>query len=432
LLQALDGHETVHRYPKEHSMRQLILAIFLIGVAACTEETAPQANAKPESPVPVLTEGTPEQVGMSSGRLAAAVDMFRQSVNDGRVTGAQLLVARQGKIVLHEALGWRDLEHQLPMEQSTLVRMASNTKSVVAVGVLILVDEGQLSLDDRVADILPGFADGLSVALTVRDLLRHTTGFENQINNYVGEVTTESDEFPDAPSLRVEAIKIGRVGPVELPGGPFQYNNWGYTVLGAILEEVTGQKVDQFLTDRIYVPFGMRETSHALYGVDESRVSINYMKDSGEWEVLPPEAPPFVRTTGGLVSTAGDFAAFCQMFLNGGRYGEAQVLLAATANEATSLQSAGPYQYLTPEGTEAARLVPSWYVLRDSRALDLDIGYGYGWAIGRNGAYSHGGFRGTFAYIDPGEDLIVLIFAQSRGGGTPGQAFIEAVHDAIQ
>ena len=318
------------------------------------------------------------------------------------------------------------------MERDSLVRMASNTKTVVAAGILLLSGAGQLSLEAHVSRYLPGFDAGLSSEITIRDLLRHTTGFENQIDNFVGSVTTASTEFPEAPSLRVEAIKIGREGPVERPGGRFRYNNWGYTVPGAILEEVTGQKVDQFLTERIYAPLGMTDTSHALFGVDRSRVSVNYMKDSGEWQLLPPEAPPFVRTTGGLVSTARDFAVFCQFFLNGGRYGDTQLLLPETVRDATALQAEGPFQYLTPAGTEEAGLLPSWYEARDSRDLGLDIGYGYGWAIASNGAFSHGGFRGTWAYVDAGAELIVLIFAQSRGGGTPGQAFLESVYRAMQ
>jgi CubicO group peptidase (beta-lactamase class C family) len=369
---------------------------------------------------------------MSPSGLTDGVGIFREAVADGRVTGAELLVARNGRVVVHEALGWRDLDQQLPMERNTLVRMASNTKSVVAAGILKLADDGRLALSDPVSDYLAGFSSGLSAKLTIRDLLRHTTGFGNQFDNYLGEVTDDSEEFPDAPSLRVEAVKIGREGPVEEPGGQFQYNNWGYTVLGALIEEVAGQKVDQFLNAQFYVPLGMTDTSHALYGVDASRVSLTYTKDSGEWEVLPPESPPFVRTTGGLVSTAWDFAKFCQLFLNEGRYGQRQLLRPATSREATSLQSEGPYQYIWPQGTGAAGLRPGWYYSRDSRDLNLDIGYGYGWAIARTGSFSHGGFRGTYAYVDPKEELIILIFAQSRAGGTPGQAFLDAIYDAIE
>ncbi|MHC4147461.1 MAG: serine hydrolase domain-containing protein [Planctomycetota bacterium] len=404
----------------------------LLGVALVQCRGDRVRDTETESETRILEEGLAEEVGMSSERLSIAVDSFRRAVDDGRVTGAQLLVARQGKVIVHEALGWRSLQPRLPMERSTLIRMASNTKSVVATGVLMLWEDGQLELSDYVAEYLPGFDDGLSAQLTICDLLRHTTGFSNQLDNYVGEITTHSAEYLEAPSLKVEAVKIGEEGPAIAPGRQFQYNNWGYTVLGAIIEEVAGQKVDRFLSERIYEPIGMTETSHTLWGVDSTRVAVNYMKDFGDWEVLPPESPPFVRTTGGLVSTAWDFAKFCLLFLNGGSYDGSRLLKPETIAAATSLQAEGPYQYGTPETMEATGLKADWPVTRDSRGLDLDIGYGYGWAIARNGAFSHSGFRGTFAYIDPKEDLIILIFAQSRAGGIPGQAFIDAVYDAIQ
>jgi CubicO group peptidase (beta-lactamase class C family) len=149
------------------------------------------------------------------------------------------------------------------------------------------------------------------------------------------------------------------------------------------------------------------------------------------WEIIPPDSPPFVRSTGGLVTTAWDFAKFCQLFLNGGVFEGRELLSPETVEEATHLQSEGPYQYIWPERAKERGLNVDWYSYRDSRGLDLDVGYGYGWAIARNGAYSHGGFRGTFALVDPNEQLIILLFAQSREGGTPGQEFIEAVYDSL-
>jgi CubicO group peptidase (beta-lactamase class C family) len=132
------------------------------------------------------------------------------------------------------------------------------------------------------------------------------------------------------------------------------------------------------------------------------------------------------------VSTAWDFAKFCQLFLNGGRYGNLQLLTPEIIKQATSLQARGPYQYAVPGLLEARGIRPAWYNERDSRGRGLDVGYGYGWAISRDGAYSHAGFRGTFAFVDPAEDLIILVFGQSREGRTPGQAFIDLVYDAIR
>jgi CubicO group peptidase (beta-lactamase class C family) len=409
----------------------LVAAVVHLWAASACGPTPSGESGEAEAHVG-LGSGMPEDVGMSVPILRAAVDTYRRAVDAERLTGAQLLVARRGAVVIHEAVGFRDLERKLPMETSTLVRLASNTKSVVATGILMLVDDGLLSLEDRVAAHIPGFSEGLAAQLTVRDLLRHTTGFDNQLDNYVGQITLQAEEFPDAPSLRVEAIKIGQVGPSQPPGEEFLYNNWGYTVLGAIIEEVSGEQLEEFLSRRLYVPLGMSDTSHAWYGVDPGRVAINYRGTEDGWKEVPPETPPFARATGGLVSTAWDFAKFCQLFLNGGRYGNLQLLTPEIIKQATSLQARGPYQYAVPGLLEARGIRPAWYNERDSRGRGLDVGYGYGWAISRDGAYSHAGFRGTFAFVDPAEDLIILVFGQSREGRTPGQAFIDLVYDAIR
>lgn len=92
------------------------------------------------------------------------------------------------------------------------------------------------------------------------------------------------------------------------------------------MESVSGQTIDAFLSERIYKPLAMNNTSHNLYGVDSSRVSLSYLKSGNQWKVIPPEAPPFVRSTGGLVTTTWDFAVFCQMFINGGIYNGTRIL----------------------------------------------------------------------------------------------------------
>ncbi len=405
---------------------EIALACVLFTLTAC-QRGIPAAGDGAR----VLTDGSPEEVGFSAERLTAAVEIMRRAVDEGRVTGVQLLVARHARVVVHEALGLRDLEQQLPMEENTLLRMASNTKTVVATGVLMLADQGRLSISDPVSNYLPGFSEGWSAQLTVRDLLRHTTGFPYTFDNYFGDITLQSPEYPDAPSLSVEAIKIGQAGP-EVEPGTCQYTNWGYTVLGGVLEAVAGRKLDEFLQEQLYGPLGMTETSHALYGAGPAaRVSLNYEWNGMDWAILPPEAPPFARSTGGLVTTASDFAKIAQLFLNDGEYGGQRFLRPETVAEATSVQTECSHLYVGPDQLRELGFQPMWYDARDPRALGLDVGYGYGWAIATNGAYSHGGFRGTFVLVDPGADLVILLFAQSRVGGTPGQEFVDAVYDAI-
>ena len=379
----------------------------------------------------VIELGQSEDAGMSPALLDSAVTLFKRAIDENKVTGVQLLVARRGKVVLQEALGLRDLENNLPMEKNTLIRMASNTKTLVATGILILVEKGLLRINDPVSKYLQGFDTGLSAKISIKHLLTHTAGFANQFDNYAGAITYSSNANLKAPSLVMEAFKIGIKGPRIQPGTSYLYSNWGYTVLGALIESVSCQSIDTFLSENIYEPLFMNNTSHHLYGVDSSRVSMNYVKSGNQWKIIPPETPPFVRSTGGLVTTTWDFAVFCQMCINGGIYNGRRIFSQETVKEATSGLVKASYIYITPQETKRLGLNPDWYNSRDSRELGVDIAYGYGWVVSRNGMFSHAGFRGTFAIVDPQKDLIILIFSQSREGGTPGNEFIEMVQKAI-
>jgi len=380
----------------------------------------------------ILEYGKPQDVGMSDVQLEKAVDLFKTAVQENRVTGVQLLVARHSKVVVHEGIGYRDLENELPMEKNSHIRMASITKTVVATGVLKLAEEGLLDLEDPVSKYIHGFDKGLSSRIRIKHLLTHTAGFEYTYYNFVNdEVAYTANEFYEAPSLSMEAYKIGLKGPQDEPGVKSVYSNFAYTVLGALIEIVSNQKLEEFLQQRFYEPLGMNDTSHKIYGKDPSKISINYQKVEGEWEILQPESPPFARSTGGMVTTSWDFAKFCQMYLNNGVYDNRQILRPESVKKATSPLVKAPYQYMSPEVIIRDEVIPDWYSKRDKRELGLDLAKGMGWVVSIDGCYSHAGFRGTFAYVNPKLDLIILIFAQSRAGGTPGQEFIEAVEASV-
>jgi CubicO group peptidase (beta-lactamase class C family) len=406
--------------------RSPIQACLLLVLLGCQSEVPQNSDAVIEQVASNLIFASPQEAGFSPEALSAAVDTIRRAVDDGRMTGVQVLVARGGKVVAHEAFGLRDLDQRLPMEKTSLLRMASTTKTFVATGVVLLAQDGLLDIDDPVSTYLPGFSEGLSAKITIRDLLRHTSGFAYTYTNYVGDVTMASEEFPDAPSMIVEAVKIGREGPEVEPGTRCQYTNWAYTVLGGLLEQVSGQKLDAFLNERLYLPLGMTDTSHDLFGVDSSRISLSYQMSDGAWEIIPPESPPFARGTGGLVSTALDYAKFAQLFLDGGVVGSQRILNSLLVDEATSVQAECPFLYMGPEDLVRLGVAEPWQYKRDRRDLGLDIGYGLGWAVAANGSFGHTGFRGLYSLVDPNENLIILLFAQSRVGGTPGQEFVDA------
>jgi len=369
----------------------------------------------------VLSAGAPSAAGMDETILAAAVHMYETAVRQDRVRSVVLLVARDGKVVLHEALGWKDKEQGIPLAKDAMFRMASNTKPVIATGISILVEEGKLNYRDLVRRHIAAFDNYRSGGISIHHLLTHTSGFRIE-PIFFDPLMEKSPEHPDAPSLQLEVARFGEVGATEPPGTTYAYSNPGYNTLGALVEVASGQPLDVFLRERIYAPLGMIDSYHhevadKLDGKLD-RMSVVYdMKEAGRWEARwRPGAPPqypFVRASGGMISTTMDYAIFCQMFLNGGVYNGTRILKEETVAAMTSPQTASIY---TAEQRER----------RDSY-------YGYGWNVSRDDIFSHGGSDGTAAWVVPDRKLIVLTFTQSPGKytGRLGARFLKLVQAAI-
>jgi CubicO group peptidase (beta-lactamase class C family) len=368
----------------------------------------------------VLTTGTPGEVGMSSAILEAGVQLYRDAVEAGDLVGAVLLVAKDGKVVLHEAVGWRHKGRGLPMERNTMFRMASNTKAPVATAVSILVEEGKLRFEAPVREYIPSFDNYRSGFIQVRHLLNHTSGL--RIGTlFLSPYMEPAPEHPDAPNLRLESARFGTVGAEFLPGTTYSYSNPGYNTLGALVEIASGRGLEEFLRDRVYAPLGMHDSYHhevaeKLDGKLGRMGAVYYTRDeAGEWipgwEPGDPPQVPFVRASGGMISTAMDYAVFCQAFLNGGVYGGARILQERTARAMTS----DTYFAGSPADPETG----------------FRVGYGYGWNVAPDGTFSHTGSDGTGAWVDPNHDLIVLVFTQTPRGENPRGKFLELVRSAI-
>ena len=369
----------------------------------------------------VLSSRDPSQVGMDDVILKAAVHMYEEAVAKDQVRGVVLLVARDGKIVLHEALGWRDKDNSLPIRKDAMFRMASNTKPVVATGISILVEEGKLSYDDLVRKHMKAFDNYRSGAIKIHHLLTHTSGFRIQ-EIFLKPLIQKSSEHPDAPNLQLEVNRFGQIGATEPPGTTYSYSNPGYNTLGALIEVASGKPLENFLTERIYKPLGMTDSYHLEVAekLDGklNRMSVVYReKKEGGWDIVwkPGDPPqyPFVRASGGMISSTMDYAVFCQMFLNGGIYNGHRILKEETVRLMTSALTASIY---TPEEREK----------RDNY-------YGYGWNVSREGIFSHGGSDGTKVWVDPDKNLIVLAFTQSPGknNGSLGSRFLKLVQASI-
>ncbi|HZD06076.1 MAG TPA: serine hydrolase domain-containing protein, partial [Longimicrobiales bacterium] len=291
-----------------------------------------------------LTTGTPEDVGMSSAVLQAGVDLYREAVDRGDLVGAVLLVARNGTVVLHEAVGWRNKAEDKPMEPNTMFRMASNTKPTIATAVGVLVDADSLDYTDLVREYIPSFDNYRAGFINVGHLLSHTSGL--RINSLFLEPLMEpSAEHPEAPTLQLEVARFGEVGAEVIPGTTYSYSNPGFNTLGALVEIVSGEPLEDFLSERIYEPLGMtdsynHEVAEALDGKLDRMSVVYYQRREGEWVPgwTPGDPPqmPFVRASGGMISTARDYAVFCQMFLNGGVYGGVRILEPGTVERMTT------------------------------------------------------------------------------------------------
>lgn len=350
-----------------------------------------------------LSYGAPEDVGMSSAVLDGAVGLYREAVERGDLVGVVLLVVRQGRVVVHEAIGSRDKERGLPMERSTMFRMASNTKPVVATGIATLVEDEKLAYDDLVREHIPEWDNYRAGFITVGHLLSHTGGLRIR--------SLFLEPLGPNPTLQGEAARFGVVGAEVLPGGTYSYSNPGYNTLGALVEIASGQLLEEYLTAAVYRPLGMHDSynhraGHQLDGKLDRMGAVYYRRgDDGEWEPggTPggPVAFPFARGSGGMISTAWDYAIFCQMFLNGGIYDGARILEAETVELMTSPK----------DGTGG--------------------GYGYGWSIG-DGRYGHGGSDGTNAWIDPEREIIGLVFTQTPRGHNPLSRFRDVVNQSIE
>lgn len=345
----------------------------------------------------------PAAVGCDSAELTRAVGTIRELIEQHEVCGAVLFVARGRSIILHEALGFRDADGKQAMQKDTLFRMASNTKAITAAAVLTLVDEGKVSLDDPIHKWFPTWdhgesGNGEAKQVTVKQLLTHSSGLRID-SLFVYPLMKKSKRHPDAPNLVLECARFGKVGPKVEPGTTYSYSNPGYNTLAGLVEIVTGQNFEAYCAERFYRPLGMADTNNHESRADNSRMSIVVRgRTDHNWNVRwsPGDRAtlPFVRGSGGLISTATDYANFCRMVLDGGLLGKRHLLSPESIIAATKNQ------------------IPH---IKGGR-------YGFGWRIDPNGAFSHSGSDGTFVWCDPARDLIGMVLTQTQSSNKLKQA----------
>ncbi|WP_437965637.1 serine hydrolase domain-containing protein [Sorangium sp. So ce260] len=360
-----------------------------------------EAHAPTHAPVyDELVRGRPESVGLSSERLEDVFARIQRRVNDGLFPGAVALIARQGRIVGHRAFGTRVRGQHEPVTLDTLFDLLSITKVLAtATSALILVQDGVLRLNDRVADFVPDFAASGKRAITVRDMLRYAAGLPMDVTFL---------EDPDGERVWRRMAEA----PLEyVPGTQVLYSDLTYRLLGRVIEAASGVDLDTFSKERIWGPLGMSDTTFNPPAALIPRTAATGYSDirgrlvRGEVQDEQDYALGGVVGCDGVFSTAIDMAVFCQMILNGGRYGGVRVLSRQAVAAMVSNQ--------TPEVTAAATDVSPL-----SNLLSTPKGYGWELATRRfsnggmrlsKGSYGKAGGTGTFMWIDRRRELFGIL-----------------------
>lgn len=375
-----------------------------------------------------MERATPESQGFSSERLARIGDVMQRHVDEGRLPGAATLVARRGRVVHLETVGWAGVESRRELQPDTICRIYSMTKPITVVAALLLWEEGRFGLDDPIGAYLPelasmpvlrGMERGVptlaeaSRSVTIRHLMTHTAGMTYGV--FEGDVPGER-MYGEADLLRPHwtlaqmVTALGRLPLLFEPGSRWLYSV-SIDVLGRLVEVVSGQPLDEFFRERIFEPLGMVDTGFAAPEAAQGRLATLYgpAERGGLTRIPAPCGRDFARHEpmcsggGGLVGTVADYARFAQMLLSGGELHGRRLLAHRTVALMASNHlppEAGPYGNPPHAGHGFGLGVR---VLRDpGLAGQLDGVGSYGWS----------GLAHTDFWVDPANDVLGVFMTQ--------------------
>lgn len=377
----------------------------------------------------------PEDVGFSSQRLQHLTDKLNDDVVTGKIPGAVVLIARDGKVAYQQTFGFQDRAASSPMQPDSIFRIASMTKPVTMVAALMLAEEGKLQLMDPVAVYLPQLkqlqvgvevkdgSGGRSLLLeparreiTVQDLMRHTSGMTYGIfgDSLVQRAYREANTLDDQQTNEQLIDKLAQLPLAFQPGTAFEYG-MSNDVVGRLVEVQSGLDLNRFIVERIARPLGMRDTAFLLDTQQAARLARPQAAPGvptfGEYNAAKP--PKWFSGGGGLFSTVEDYARFCQMLLNGGELDGVRVLSRKSVELMTS-------NHLPPDVSYGA------FTLELGLTAPLpQYGQGYGLGVGVRqeagrsmvpgsvGDFFWGGATGPYFWVDPQEKLIAVLMLQT-------------------
>src|SRR5580658_1803090 len=369
---------------------------------------------------------SPEQVGLSSERLGRITATIRADVETGAIPGAVLAISRAGRVGYAEATGFRDKEAGAAMQLDAIFRIASMTKPIVSVGAMMLSEEGKLDIGAPVADYIPAFKE-LTVgverarakrAMTVQDLLRHTSGLTYAAfgDSPVQMIWRDANLQAEDQTNEELVEKLANLPLMFEPGTTWEYS-MSTDVLGRVVEVVEGKSLAQVFAERICGPLGMADTAFSILGDKAARLAEPLVdKATGK-------KPPMRNVTrdnrwhsggGGLAGTAADYLRFCQMLLNGGELDGVRIIAPKTVAHMASDHLPPNVNYGETARTRFGALAP---------VPEMGYGFGLGFAVrkaqgmspvpGSVGEFFWGGATGTYFWIDPQEQMIVVLMLQA-------------------
>ena len=404
-----------------------VVACALLVVAAAAAQDIPSAK--------------PESVGLSPQRLERIATAVGKSIDNKEIAGAVTMVVRHGHVVWFKAQGMLDREAGKPMPADAMFRICSMTKPITSLAVMMLYEEGRFQLEDPISKYLPEFKNPKVLVkpaigqpysipaqreITIRDLLRHTSGLTYQWNLELGktyiDANVASGILPYDGTIEDSVKRLAALPLLFNPGERFEYS-LGVDVLGRLVEVLSGKPLDEFFRVRIFEPLGMKDTYFYPPENKLDRLAVAYSYDEKAGLSRFPSTPvteglfqysadyPYrgpknlFSGGGGLVSTAADYARFCQMMLDNGKVGQTRLLSRKTVELMTSDQLG---------------------------KIPADEGFGLGFGVagvkrplqelGSIGEYNWGGFFYTLFSIDPKEQMIVIFMAQLHPTGGVGIA----------
>lgn len=375
-----------------------------------------------------MSRAKPEEVGVSPERLHRLDTIFQKYVDDGQLPGSVILISRHGKVIYQGAFGQRDRESDSPMKVDTIFRIASQTKALISVGIMVLQEEGRLLISDPVGKYIPEFNNttvaeprddgGYKIvkakrSITISDLLTHTSGISyghGPSSDMWKEAGIQDWYFADRDEPIAATVR--RMASLPFDAHPGERWIYGYNtdILGVVIEQVSGESLDTFLKNRIFEPLGMRDTHFYLPGLKVDRLATVYSAgEDGNLERAPSPGGmvgqgayvngPRKSFSGGagLLSTAGDYASFLQMMLNGGELNGTRII------------SRKSVELMTVDHLNGIEFQPgAGFGLGFSVVKEL----GARGVLGSEEEYSWGGAYHSTYWVDPREQLVVVYFTQ--------------------